>query len=268
MSQKVHYDTQFPLYYRKMSSPEIGEAVRTIKMVIIPVGSTEPHGYHLPVDTDLTTIEYLAEKSVIEARKRSSKTIAVIAPSLPYGTTLEMDWPGHVFLRPTTQIELLNDVGDCFAKMGFRFVLFLNGCGGNIDSINVAVNMMKARWRKKGNFIVVGSVWASPESIVRDSGPGGVGHACEIETSTELYLDHEHVQMDKAVNEHMCHPSPLISLDFNGAQPFNWPVHFSTITKSGVIGDAKLATAEKGKKILDANINRIAEILLHLDGLT
>jgi len=250
-----------------MSSPEVGEAVKTVKMVIIPIGSIEPHGPHLPLDTDLTTIEYLAEKSVLEVRKRISKPVAIIAPSLSYGVTLEMDWPGHVFLRPNTLIELINDIGNSFTKIGFKYVVFLNGCGGNIDTINVAINIMKSNWREKGQFISIGSVWANPEGISRDSGPGGVGHACEVETSIELFLDDEHVHMEKAVNEHMRHPSPLISLDFDSIPPFNWPVHFSCMTTSGVIGDAKCATAEKGKKILDANIDRIAKILLHLDGL-
>jgi creatinine amidohydrolase len=257
----------FPLYYRKMTSPEVGEAVKSIKIVIVPVGSIEPHGAHLPLDTDLTTCEYLAENSVLEARRQSSRAIAVIAPSLPYGVTLEMDWPGHVLLRPDTQINLLHDVGSCFAKMGFRYVVFLNACGGNIDTVNVAVNSLKATWREKGNFVAVGSVWAYPEGIFRNSGHGGVGHACEVETSTQLVIDPEHVYMDKAVNEHMRHPSPLISLDFDSPQPFNFPVHFSTMTKSGVIGDPTLATAENGRKILDANVKRIAQILLHLDGL-
>lgn len=267
MMEKEVLDHTYPLYFRKMSSPEVGEAVKSIKIVIVPVGSIEPHGPHLPLDTDLTTIEYLAEKSVLEARKETSKAIAVIAPSLPYGVTLQMDWPGHVFLRPTTHIDLLCDIGNCFTKMGFRYVVFLNACGGNIDVVNVAINIMKANWREKGNFIAVGSIWSYPEGLARNSGPGGMGHACEVETSIELVLDPEHVHMEKAVNEHMRHPSPRISLDFDAIQPFNWPVHFSTMTKSGVIGDAKEATPENGKKIIEANIKRIAEILCHIDSL-
>jgi creatinine amidohydrolase len=250
-----------------MTSPEIRDSVKTIKIVIVPVGSIEQHGPHLPIDTDLSTVEYLAEQSVLKARQDSGRPIAVIAPSLPYGVTLEMDWPGHVFLQPLTHIQLLCDVGGQLLKSGFRYIVFLNGCVGNIGTLNVAISQMKATWREKGHFIGIGSTWAYPDAIVRNSGPGGMGHACEIETSTELVIDPKHVHMEKAVNEHIRHPSPLITYDFDTVQPFYWPEHFAEMTQSGVIGDPKAATAENGQKILDANVERIAELLIHFDGL-
>ena len=257
---------QWPLFLRKMTAPEIGEAVKQAHIAILPVGSIEQHGAHLPIDTDLSTAEYLAEHGLRRARGMAARPIAYIAPALPIGVTLEMDWPGHLHLRSSTHIAVLFDVGSQLVKSGFRYVLFINGCVGNIATVNVAVSDLKERW-PSAHFISVGTTWAMPEAIRRNSGPGGMGHAGELETSTQMVIDPEHVQMEKAVDEHIQHPSPRISYDFDQAQPFHWPVHFARLTQSGVIGDATAATAENGRQILDANVERIAGILCHLDEL-
>jgi creatinine amidohydrolase len=258
--------TEFPIYLRKMTSPEIGEAVKTVKIALMAVGSIEQHGPHLPVDCDLATVEYLAEQSLLKARQQAGHPVALIVPALPFGITLEMDWPGHLHLTSSTHIAVLKDIGSQLVRTGFRYVVFLNGCVGNIGTVNVAVSDLKEAF-PKSEFIAVGSVWAMPEGIVRNSGPGGMGHACELETSTELVIDPEHVHMERAVNEHIRHPSPLISYDFDKVQPFYWPMHFTDMTNSGVIGDPRAATVENGQLVLEANVQRIADILCHINGL-
>ncbi len=257
---------EWPLFLRKMTSPQIGEAVKTVKIALMAVGSLEQHGPHLPIDCDLATVEYLAEHAVRKAREQSGHPVCLIAPALPFGITLEMDWPGHLHLRSSTHMAVLKDLGTQLVRTGFDYVVFLNGCVGNIGTVNVAVSDLKEAF-PKSDFIAIGSVWTMPEAIVRNSGPGGMGHACELETSIELVIDPEHVHMDHAVNEHIRHPSPLISYDFDQVQPFYWPVHFADMTRSGVIGDAKEATAENGRLILEANVERIANLLCHINSL-
>lgn len=255
---------QTPLFLRKMTSSEIGAAVKITKIALMAVGSIEQHGPHLPVDCDLSTVEYLAEHSVHKAREQSGHPVALIAPALPFGVTLEMDWPGHLHLRSSTHMAVLHDIGAQLIKTGFDYVVFLNGCVGNIGTVNVAASDLKEEFPKK-DFIVINSAWAMPEGIVRNSGAGGMGHACELETALELVIDPEHVHMERAVNEHIRHPSPLISYDFDKVQPFYWPVHFADMTTSGVIGDPLEATAENGRIVLDANVQRIAELLCHIN---
>lgn len=257
----------FPyLFMRKMTSAQISEALKTVKIALMPLGSIEQHGSHLPIDCDLSTVEYLAEKAVLEARNQSNHPIALIVPALPFGTTLEMDWPGHLFLRSSTHISVILDIGAQLVKNGFKYIVFLNGCVGNMGTVNVAVSDLKAKY-PDSHFISIGSIFAMPEAIVRNSGPGGMGHAGELETSIELVIDPDHVFLEQAVNEHIKHPSPRISYDFDTPQPFYWPEHFSKMTSSGVIGYAKEATYENGKIILEKNIQRIADILCHLNSL-
>lgn len=257
----------FPhLFMRKMTSMQILEALKTVKIAIMPIGSIEQHGTHLPIDCDLATVEFLVEKSVLRAREQSKHPIALVVPALPFGTTLEMNWPGHLFLRSSTHINVIHDIGSQLVKNGFKYIVFLNGCVGNIGTVNVAVSDLKAEY-PNSHFLSIGSIFAMPEAIVRNSGPGGMGHAGELETSIELVIDPDYVFMENAVNEHIKHPSPLISYDFDMPQPFYWPEHFAKMTNSGVIGCAKEATRNNGKMILDKNIQRIADILCHLNSL-
>jgi creatinine amidohydrolase len=256
----------WPLFLRKMTSPQIGEAVKTARIALVAVGSIEQHGAHLPIDTDLSTVEYLAEEGLKKARQDASLPVALIAPAVPFGTTLQMDWPGHIYLSSSTLIRVLMEIGERLVKSGFRYVVFLNGCVGSINAVQVAVSDLKASI-PDADFIMLGSTWAMPEAILRNSGPGGMGHACELETATQLVIDPEHVRMDLAQNEHMRHPSPDVSYDFDSIPPFYWPVHFADMTESGVIGDPSLATAENGRLILNKNVERVARILCHIHGL-
>lgn len=256
----------WPFYLNKMTATEIQNAVETEKIAIFVVGSIEEHGEHLPIDTDLATAEYLAFHGLENARKQIGKPVAYIAPSIPYGgPSLKMNWQGTIQLRPEVLIEVVRDVGDGLYLTGFRYVIILNGCFGNIPALMVATGQLQQN-HPDGNFLLVDSIWAQPDVIqsVRESAPGYSGHADEFETSVALVIDPKNVQMDKARRESYKHPSSEISLDFNSAMPFFWPIPFDRATKSGVIGDATLASAEKGHKILQANIERISSIICHV----
>jgi creatinine amidohydrolase len=255
-----------PLYLRKMTSPEICKFVKVAPIVILPVGSIEQHGSHLPIDTDLMTIEYIAEESLKAVRNETSLSVGTIAPSLPYGGPgIGMEaWPGTVTLKPSTLIDVIYDVGTCLISSGFRYIVVLNGCYGNIPTLTLAVQKLKHE-HPQPDFILVGSC-ETVEVInkVRTSASGGIGHACEFETSTSLVIDPNHVQMDKAEPGHLQHPSDRVSFDFDQVSPFYWPYDFRKMAPNGVIGDPTQGTAEKGRVILEDSVKRIADILRHI----
>lgn len=255
------------LYLRKMTSPEISEFVKNAPIAILPVGSIEQHGAHLPIDTDLTTIEYLAEEGLKAVRNITGLPIGTIVPNLPYGgSEITMDgWPGTISLQPSTLIDAVFDVGSCLVSFGFRFIVVLNGCYGNIPTLTLAVQKLKHNF-PGAEYILVHGTWETNEVInkVRTSPTGGMGHACELETSTSLVIDPDHVYMDKAEAGKLQHPSDRVSFDFDHAPPFYWPYEFQKMAHNGVIGDPAVASAEKGRVILDANIARIADVLRHI----
>jgi creatinine amidohydrolase len=260
----------WPMFWAKMTTTEIRHAAQTIKIAMLPVGSIEQHGDHLPVDTDFATIEYLAERSLIAARKELKHPVSIIAPGIPYGGPgLGMqEWPGTICLRPEVLMDAVVDIGKGIIDAGFKCVLVLNGCFGNISPLTLAVQKLKSRV-PEGEFILAGSSWSAYQTIqeVRDSEPGGIGHAGELETSTSLVIDPDHVDMTKAVVGKLTHVSPDVSFDFDGPGPFYWPLPFSQLTQSGVIGDPTVANKEKGEAILEASIQGLVDTLTHVHNL-
>ncbi len=258
------------LCLRKLSSPAIEEAARDVKIILLPVGSLEQHGPHLPIDVDLATAEYLVREATIAASRSMGRPAAVIGPAIPFGgPALGMDeWPGTIRLKPQTFIELYKQIGSCLARAGFQYVVALNGCFGNIPALALACQLLKNECPQT-HFLVIDSIWADREAIsnARQSEIGGTGHAGEIETSIALAIDPQHVDMSKALDEIPVHPSGRVSFDFEGTSPYLWPVPFSQMTRSGVMGQATLGTAEKGEGVLRDAVKRISDVLLELHGI-
>lgn len=259
-----------PLYLQKLSWPAIREAAQHVRIVILPVGSIEQHGPHLPIDVDTTTASFLAVEATRKASKNLGKRAALIGPTIPFGGPgLGMDeWPGTIRLRPQVFIDLYKDIGSCLARAGFQYVIALNGCYGNVASLTLACQLLKVEFPDT-HFIALDSVWADKEVItqVRESAAGGTGHAGEVETSIMLAIDPEHVDMTQAIDEIPGHPSSKVSFDFSSQSPYTWPVSFSQMTQSGVMGRATLGSRDKGEKILQAAVDRIAGFLIEFNNL-
>jgi creatinine amidohydrolase len=256
------------LYLRKLSSPAIEEAAGEIKIILLPVGSLEQHGPHLPIDVDMTTAEHLAQEAILAASRSLGRPAAVLGPPILFGGPgLGMDeWPGTIRLSPQTFIDLYKQVGSCLARAGFQYIIALNGCLGNTAALTLACQILKSELPET-HFLVIDSIWADREAIakVRESSIGGTGHAGEIETSIALAVDPQHVAMSKALDEIPHHPSGSFSFDFEGTNPYLWPMPFGQMTRSGVMGQASLGTTEKGERILRESVKRIADALVELN---
>jgi creatinine amidohydrolase len=255
------------LQLRKMTWPEVAEAAREARVALIPVGSIEQHGPHLPLDLDLLTAEYLALEGARAATRLIGRRAAVIAPSIPFGgpTRGMIEWPGTLPFRPATFVDAFCDIAQGLARSGFHAIAAVNGCYGNVGSLD------EARRRLEGEGLasviaLIGSVWEDRDTIarVRESGPGGTGHACEVETSLALVLCPERVHMDRAVDEAPQHPSGPVSFDFNDPMAGGTDLAFGELTRSGVMGKPTLATRAKGEAILRAAVERVAHGILRL----
>jgi creatinine amidohydrolase len=96
---------------------------------------------------------------------------------------------------------------------------------------------------------------------LRVSEPGGMAHACEMETSYYLYLDSSSVQMEKAVKDIGYPPSEFFGLDFVKAGVASYTPVWDTFSKTGTLGDPTVATAEKGEKWLDSAAERLVKLI-------
>jgi creatinine amidohydrolase len=198
----------------------------------------------------------ICERAVAAAEGR-----ALLLPTQVHGyTPHHLDFPGSITLRWNVFVESLLDQGRSLCHHGFDRILFVNGHGSNQPLVDIAARLIGVEHRRAvcGSCFYLQSERAR-ETIaeVRDSPhPGGMAHACELETSLYLALQPDLVQMDRAVREIPDWDSEHVWLDWADGPLSVWP-HWSGLSRSGVVGDATLATADKGERLLSAAVNEI-----------
>ena len=234
-------------------------------MILLPIGSTEQHGPHLPLDVD----NLIATGVCLEAGRNAPDKI-LVAPAISYGYNIHaMDYPGTMHIGHDYLLGFCLSVCKSFAYHGFKRIIIVNGHGGN----SAVLELVCRRAILETDALVSSFMWLSllgrdPSFIssVRESVfPGGTGHACEIETSLYLHLAGEKVQMEKATD----HVAWYIR---KGTDSFQWGDLFgggpvpvfewtSTFVENGIFGQAKLATAEKGRRIFDETVTRLVQFV-------
>jgi len=246
--------------YAELTWPEVAEWAARDPVLVIPVATLEDHGYHLPIDTDVVIAETLADRAVAARPGR-----ALLLPTVTHGyTPHHMDFPGPITIGWKTFVDHLVDIGRSVLHHGFRRILFVNGHGSNVPLIDMAARliMLERRDALAAAFWYLGSP-ASAELLARTRAshePGGMAHACELETSLYLAIRPELVQMEKAVREIPEWDSDHAWMDwFDG--PLSIKGQWSGWTESGVIGDPTVATAEKGRLWLDRAVEEICEYI-------
>ena len=226
-------------------------------LVILPVASTEQHGPHLAtfVDTILSG----------EVAKRAARLMiaqnqpVVVAPTVWCGLAEHhMPFGGTFTLSFATYHALLRDLCGSILRHGFRRILMLNGHGGNVAGLNVIVGELT---RELDAPIVVTTYWTHAEAAYKEilEDQLSVHHACEAETSAMMAVAPELVDRSRltdAVGPVPTKPGSVLN------QPLNRWRSFKEITASGVVGDARKASPEKGERLLDASARALADRLL------
>jgi creatinine amidohydrolase len=224
------------------------------KVILFPIGHVEQHGFHLPLNTDTLIIEAIC-KGVEDSAPKLTKAI----PVMPYGVSTHcshfagtMNAGGRAF--EDFWIEIL----DTLTSLGYDRIYLNSGHGGNCSFL---VNVVKyAGERHPNSFIATTFLYlTSPVGIevletYRQSPIGGMGHACELETSLILLLNPDLVYMDRVVDEIDFVTTSSYYMDWveGGALIANPP--WSDDTRTGAYGAGSLGTAEKGAIWLQAAI--------------
>ena len=238
--------------YEKLTWPEINDAVDLGKVCILPCGAVEQHGPHLPLDVDLvcpTGIAYGAGRQV------PSKML--VLPTVCYGYTGHvMDFPGTINNDFEHFMHHVLDITKSLAYHGFKKIILLNGHGSNMPNLDLVARRTNLETDAECTLIAWWNLLSVDKAFMpswRESKfPGGCAHACELETSLYLYLDGDNVRKDLI-------KSGTISFNEEGS-PFNWVDLFtagaattvswtSSYSDTGVLGDAELATEEKGQRV-------------------
>jgi creatinine amidohydrolase len=242
----------------EMTPQEITDALKEVDTVVVPLGSVEQHGPHLPVGTD-TLIPITVAKRVAE------RTKVLVAPPIYYGNSLSMiDMKGVFTVTPDTLANLLLDLCKSFSKQGFKKIVFINGHGGNTQVLSFIGQ--KARM-ETGALIVRIDWWEIVAEEILKICERELVHADEGETSMMLACRPELVDMAKAAKDETWYK---LVKTLTGGKPKNMPqvyVPFSKWSKKGLIGDATKASKRKGQRIMEAVIDNIVYFLQQLNKL-
>lgn len=205
---------------------------------VLPIGSTEQHGPHLPMATD-----FIIAGSV--AKKVAEKTGAYLLPALPISTCREhMGKKGSVWMNPDTFYNMVRDIVLCLKEQGFKKVVIILGHGGifianpvvrELNATNPDIKVIKIDFSQFTQSPEMQGILECKNNL----------HACESETSLMLYLREELVRKEKIVDS-----VPDVPRDYlNYGSIFQY-------SKCGVWGMPSLASKEKGERIFNVYVEK------------
>lgn len=253
-----------PYIYEKLTWPEINHAVAAKKVCVIPVGSIEQHGPHLPLDVDCVCPTGVAMHAAALVPDD-----VLILPTLPHGYTAHvMDYPGTVNIHHENFQHYVLDVVKSLAYHGFKKIILLNGHGSNMPNLDLVAR--RANLETDAECVLC--AWWSLLTIDKEFMPrwresyfpGGCGHACELETSAYMYLDGDNVRTEEirdgriSFNEE---GSDFHWIDLFAAGPAPLISWTSSYSESGTLGAADLATAQKGKVAVEESAKQLARLV-------
>jgi creatinine amidohydrolase len=237
----------------QMSWPEVEAALKTVQLAIIPTGSCEQHGPNMTIETDAAICYALAERLTQRLHPR-----ALLTPAAPWGISPHhMSFPGTISLRPETYEALLWDVVSSLKSHGIQHFLFVNGHGGNMDALNVI--SLKMRSVLKVQVAVMFYLHLASDVVKTGAQSALYGHACEVEVSVGKYLAPQTVK-DKLVPGEVL-PYAHAHTDIKSAARVDFPFMFEDFTVNGALGDARLASVEFGRDIIETALDRSLEFL-------
>lgn len=231
---------------------------------LLPVGSIEQHGPHLPLDVDVVCPQGIAHGAGAEVPES-----LLVLPTLWNGYTAHvMDFPGTLNSHHTHFIDSVLDVTKSLAYHGFRKIILLNGHGSNAPLLDLAAR----RTNLETPAECAAMSWWNLLTIDKDflpswresKFPGGCAHACELETSLYLYLQGDHVRKDLVrdgaikFNEE---DNPFLWLDLFAAGPFGYVPWTSSYAEHGAFGEPTKATAEKGERAYLEAVKQLVRIV-------
>lgn len=224
------------------------------EVAVLPWGATEAHNYHLPYATDTLQSDYIAAEAARRAWAREARV--VVLPAVPFGVnTGQLDVRLDINMMPSTQAAVLRDVTDALARQGIPKLVVLNGHGGN--NFKQMIREIGAAY--PGVFICTLSWFQILDNQAYFDEPGD--HGGEMETSNMLRVAPDLV-------------GPLAEAGPGAARRFKvrglrdgwaWAERaWLKVTDDTGVGNPAAATAEKGRRYLEATTQKIADFLVEL----
>lgn len=218
-------------------------------VIVQPVGSIEQHGPHLPIIVDSAIASAVLGKALA---KLNPKVPAYALPPLYYGKSNEhWHFPGTITLSAQTLLAVLTEMAQSIYRSGFRKLVLMNAHGGQPQVMEIAARDIHQKYE---DFLIFPLfTWRVPNNAKELLTPKELEygiHAGDGETSLLLSILPEQVKMERAVAEYPQELPEDSLLSMEGKLPFAWVTR--DLSQSGVMGDATVATKEKGDRLLES----------------
>ena len=246
-------------YFPYLSWKEIADLPDKKNIVIVqPIGAIEQHGHHLPIAVDSAISLGVLGKAL---SKLNDNIPAYALPCLYYGKSNEHDgFPGTISLTANTLLLVIKEMAESIYRAGFRKLVLMNSHGGQPQIMEIAARDLHQEHPDFAVFPLF--TWRVPnivgEMLTPQEKEYGI-HAGDAETSIMLSLLPDSVKMDLAVKEYPQGLPQESLLDMEGKLPFAWLTR--ELSKTGVMGDATVASREKGDRILESVADGWVEVI-------
>jgi creatinine amidohydrolase len=228
--------------FDELTSEEFAAAVKDDPLVVLPIGATEEHGSHLPLGTD----SFQGEEVV---RRVAERFGALVLPPVRYGECRSTrNFPGTISLRSETVQAVVTDIVSELARNGVRRVLVLSGHAGSGHMAAIKLGAHRAVEANPELRAMVLSDYDIAYDLAGKEFPADDGHAGQIETSRVLGIRPELVGQDRPVGA--TRPPRFMVLPD--------PERF---IPTGVMGDPRNASSEKGRRIDDYIVEKLCSLI-------
>lgn len=235
-----------------MSWVDAKKLAKETDTVLIPIGSFEQHGPHLPLSTDTDIAREVCARASALAK-------VPLMPPLAFGFSIEHEaFPGTVTLTPETFLSIVREVTSCLSTHGFSRIVYVNAHGGNTGLLRAAIQEVRVRYDV---IPYLASTWEIGRHVSGKilENPTSLGHGDEFETSIMLSIDPAKVNLKSlgAIRK-----KSFLKVDSEMAMRKGWRTE--DFSKIGIIGDPSKATAEKGRRLLDAISKDLAKSIVQI----
>ncbi|RTL53698.1 MAG: creatininase family protein [Bradyrhizobiaceae bacterium] len=252
-----------PRDWSRIYWPDVSAASTARWIAVLPLAATEQHGPHLPLGTDTA----IAQAYLARVRETLARTIpASFLPVQEVGLSTEhIAYPGTLTLPYHVAIRSWLALGESVARAGVRKLVMVTSHGGNSDAMALVAQELRCR----NNMLVVTTSWSRfgvPEGLFPDDELRHGIHGGAVETSIMLAADPQSVRTDRIGN--FTPSSIAMEKEFNRLStrrpaPFAWTAQ--DLNASGAAGDATLASAEKGRLLIEHGAKAFCELLADVD---
>jgi len=240
-----------------MKWPEVDALARNEVVIISCLSAVEQHSWHLPMGSD-----FIIGSEIVRRLEQSMPRDLLCLPTIWLGcSSHHLHFAGSMSARLATMLHVIRDIAASIHGHGFRKLLFVNSHGGNRAALAAAVQEVGHEF---SSMDIVGvTYWELAKddlASIRESKFGGMGHACELETSILLAVAPPLVDMSRAEVDGIPSASIYTRSDMLAAPPVAIFKAMDKITRHGGSGDPRTATAQKGEKFLDVIVAKLVDL--------